>query len=290
MRAVAEFIKKKKEEYKRQNPPDFVTHSNYVNCLNGLSKNLSLRCNLNIRNRIQESKVLSQKITLLKLTLRSINTEHKTILKYPDYAAVCVPWISVKAYYLIFNLLLILDYLLTGQELRFNSSHERLFRRFKDYLEKRELVFNKKIFTACFRCSRTMNLQVKPGANIKMIDVNLSERYVQILKILIRYKLEDFQRKEKIKNFMSKKNRQKRKEFLDNNTVNICEFFYWYRIKANYRDLEFLNKDISSEQFSDFYHSYFELTFNFCKTFGKLINNLSKTRLGKEVLQLCLKS
>ncbi len=60
-----------------------------------------------------------------------------------------------------------------------------------------------------------------------------------------------------------------KKEFLENNTVSIYEFFYWYRIKSNYRDLEFLDKDIDDRQFRDFYKNYFELTVSFYEALKK---------------------
>jgi len=62
------------------------------------------------------------------------------------------------------------------------------------------------------------------------------------------------------------------------------EFFYWYRIKSNYRDLEFLDKDIDDGQFKDFYKNYFKLTISFYEALKKMINNLSKMRLSKEIL------
>jgi len=277
-------LEKIESEYVSQNPPDFITHLNYVSCLNTLSRDINASCNLSIKNKIDESKLLEKKINLIKLTIKNVNGEYKIIRKNPDFAELCVSWISVKAYYLIFNLLLILEYLLSGQNSALGLSHKELLKKFKGHIEQGEISFNKRIFNANFQCSKIMNLRVKSGSNIKMIGFNLNERIIQILKKLVRYKLEDFQRKERIKNFRSKKNRQKKKEFLRNNTVNICEFFYWYRIKANYRDLEFLNKDISSHKFGKFYRNYFELTFTFFNAFESLINDLAKTRLGKIIL------
>jgi len=134
-----------------------------------------------------------------------------------------------------------------------------------------------------------MKLKIKAGANIRIVNFSLKERIVQILKKLIDYKLQEFQRKEGIKNFRSKINREKKKQFLQNNTVNIFEFFYWYRIKANYRDLEFLNKDISSKQFSNFYKNYFELTINFLNTFVPILNKLAEIRLGRELFKYASK-
>ena len=129
-----------------------------------------------------------------------------------------------------------------------------------------------------------MSLQIKPGANLRVVNINLNERIVQILKKLIDYKIENFQRKEGIRNFRSKKNIEKNKEFLEKDTVDIFEFFYWYRIKSNYRDLEFLDKDISDRQFCDFYRNYFELTSKFYTALKELINDLSRKRLSKEIL------
>jgi len=266
-------------------PPDFLTHLNYTKALNTLSRNLILISNLQIRNRISEAPSLVKKLGLVKLTLKSISGEFRTILKNPDFAELCVSWISVKAYYLIFNLLLILDYLITGQEASLNLSHERVIKRFKEYLAKNHLSFNKKIFNTNFFCPQIVRLKVQSGANIKVMDFSLKERIVQILKKLVDYKLEEFKRKEGIKNFRFRKDREKKEQFLKNNTVNLFEFFYWYRIKANYRDLEFLNKDISSTQFKDFYENYFALTRGFMNAFVPALNELAKIRLNRNLFK-----
>ena len=271
-------------KYELESPPDFITHLNYVTCLNMFSRDINISCNLSIRNIISESKLLKKKINLIELTVKSINGEYQAIQQIPDFAELCVSWISVKSYYLLFNLLLILEYLLSGQDSFLNFSHKGLLEKFKKRLDQKEISFNEKIFNTNFQCIYLMNLKVTSGANIRMSGFNLTERFVQILKKLVNYKLEDFKRQNKITNFRHKEDRQKKKEFLENNTVNICEFFYWYRIKANYRDLEFLNNNISINKFNEFYQDYFELTFAFFNAFKKLINNLAKTRLGKTIL------
>ena len=271
-------------EYEIQNPPDFITHLNYVSFMQLVSKNMKLSCNLSIQNQIQESRNLAKKTNLLNLTMKSIKGEYNTIMENPDYAELCVSWISVKSYYIIYNLLLILEYLISGSESAFGFSHKKVINSFKNRLEENEISFNKKILNANFQCLKIFNQRAKPGSNIKIVGVDLRERSLQVLKKLVDYKLEDFKRENKIKNFRSKVNRQKRQRFLDNNTVNICEFFYWYRIKANYRDLEFLNKDISNYKFKEFYQNYFELTCIFFNSFKTLINELSKIRLKKKIL------
>jgi hypothetical protein len=273
------------EEYERSHPPDFMTHFNYVKCLKTIADGLDIECKLDIKNKIKNGSTnLKKKVNLIKLIKRSLDEEYKTIEQNPAFAEVCVPWIAVKSYYFIFNLLIVLEYLISGQESSFNASHDGLLKKFKNRLENQEIVFNKNIFNTNFQCSKIGNLKFKPGSNLKIVGIKLEDRVLHVLKKLILYKIEDFQRKEKLKNFRSKKAKEKKKEFLENNSVNMCEFFYWYRIKSNYRDLEFLDKDIDDSQFRDFYKNYFELTISFYEALKKLINYLSKMRLDKEIL------
>lgn len=276
--------KKIQSEYELENPPDFITHLNYVSSLSALSRNLTATCNLSIKNKIQECKLLNKKINLINLTKKNIKGEYEIIRKNPEFAELCVSWISVKAYYLIFNSLLILEHLLTGTESSLKFTHKEAIRRFKEDINRKDISFNKKIFNKNFDCLDVMKVKIKPGSNIKIFGIGSTERISQILKKLVDYKLEDFRRTENVKDFRLKKNQQKKKDFLTNNSVNLWEFFYWYRIKANYRDLEFLDKDISSSKFCDFYNNYSELTWNFFGSLKNIINDLSKIRLGKSIL------
>lgn len=273
------------EVYKKQNPPDFITHLNYVKCLKTISDGLNLECKLDIRGKIQnENRILKKKINLIKLIKRSLDEEYKMIELNPGFGEVCVLWIAIKSYYLIFNLLLVLDYFISASESSFNFTHYGLLKKFKDRLDNQEIVFSKQIFNINFNCFWIIKLNIRKGYNLKIFNVDLNESILQVLKKLVLYKIEDFQRKEMIKNFRSKRAREKRKAFLENNSVNICEFFYWYRIKSNYRDLDFLNKDLGDRQFKDFYKNYYELTNSFYQSLITLINILSKTRLNKGIL------
>lgn len=159
----------------------------------------------------------------------------------------------------------------------------RTAKKIKSRLEKKEVVFNKKIFNTNFQCSKIVSKKAKPGSNLKkIVNVDLKDRVMQVLNKLVSYKIEDIKRKGKFKNFRSKKAREEKKKLLETD-VNLVEFFYWYRIKSNYRDLEFLDKDIEEEQFKDFYKNYFELTCSFFEALMKMIKALSKTRLSEEI-------
>jgi len=275
---------KSTSNYEANHPPDFMTHLNYVSCSNSITEGLSVDCNVNLKQKVSESKNLAKKLNLIKLTWDSLNKEFEIILKNPDYAELCVPWVAVKAYYLLFNLLLIIKYLLTSSESSFISSHDRILKDMKEFIKKGDLCFNKSLVNNIYKAMEVQNFKFKSGDNIRTSTVDLEIRFQQILKKLLMYKIEDFQRKNNIKTFRKKKDKEAKNDFLKNSDINICEFFYWYRIKANYRDLEFLDKDISSDQFMDFYKKYFELTGNFYKAFSELINVLSTKRLGRKII------
>jgi len=282
---LAEFIEEHNKHYVIENPPDFRTHLNYVSFINDLSKDLTIICKRNFEKQIPNSEILAKKVNLIKLTLKGIDGEYKIILKNPEYAIVCVSWISVKAYYLLYNLCLILKYLMTGEKSSFNSSHLAMLEDFKDYISRGELEFNKLEFNQFYPCREIINWKPKSGSNIKLVDVNPEERFKQVIKKLAVYSKGEFMRSKSLKDSRSNKNKELLNKFLDTKEISICEFFYWYRIKANYRDLEYLNKDnISDEQFKTFYCSYYELTKNFYKGFKDLINNIAKVRLGKKDL------
>ena len=87
-------------------------------------------------------------------------------------------------------------------------------------------------------------------------------------------------REERIEDFKKKLSKQKRDKFFELESVLAYEFFYWYRIKANYRDLEFLNQEIGVSDFYSFYKNYYELTNSFYNAFVNLINKLAKERIG----------
>lgn len=75
-----------------------------------------------------------------------------------------------------------------------------------------------------------------------------------------------------------------KENFLDNKEISLFEFFYWYRIKTNYRDLAFLDQELYEEDIVKFYENYYLLTINFYNAFKKLINNLSKKRFGRDII------
>jgi hypothetical protein len=68
------------------------------------------------------------------------------------------------------------------------------------------------------------------------------------------------------------------------NQQEIClmDFFYWYRIKSNYRDLEFIAGETSSTaDLFDFYRMYNETALSVAGAYAEVINDLYQRRTGE---------
>src|SRR5258706_1149167 len=265
-------------------PPDFLTHKHYLDCLSGLSSGLSLTYHKNVRSKITFSKTLSKKTGLIKLTKLSLDSEDRQITGTPDFSQVCVSWVSVKSYYLLFNMILVLKYLITGEEIAFNTTHRNLLKEFTAYIKSVELVFSVQPFNDVRQAVNIAKWKATSGANIRSTSFNLDERLSQIFKKLYDYDIEEFKRTQKIINIRRKSDKQKVLVYITGLEVSLIAFFYWYRIKANYRDLEFIDNGANTNQLANYYHSYYRLTTAFYEALKALINKLAMIRFGRNII------
>ncbi len=265
-------------------PPSFKTHLNYISSLNSLSKDLELEFSLKIKKKIKKSKSLDKKINLIKLIKKSLDEEYRMAKNNKEFAMVCNTWISVKSYYLIFNLTIILYYLINPNNGSLNISHKSLLKNIKELVQSNKLTFSKNDLNKAYSCEEALNFKIESGENLKK-GMSMDRAMHSLLKKLVNYKLISFKRDENIQNFKKKINQRKRNIFIKEETINLFEFFYWYRIKANYRDLEFLNQSISSDDFFKFYKEYFELTLTFYNAFKNVINKIGRIRIGEVLIR-----
>ncbi|MGA2130227.1 MAG: hypothetical protein ABSG05_01260 [Candidatus Pacearchaeota archaeon] len=265
-------------------PPDFRTHLNYVTFMKDLSEELTAKLNKDIVTKSNFSKkALAKKINLIKIIKESLEEEYKKALKEKDFAKVCSMWIPVKSYYLIFNLLLVTCALFNNDENNLNFPHHKTISNFRNMLKNKDILFSKAGFNMVESCEEAINFISKSGDTLRL-SVDEQTRINSILKKLCKYKFEDFCRYTGLKHFQTKIDRKKKEGFFKNSEISLFEFFYWYRIKTNYRDLDFLNQEIYSGEIIEFYQNYYFLTMNFYNSLKNLINELSKKRLGESIL------
>lgn len=259
---------------------DFITHLNYLICLSNLSKNLSLKCRQNVTGTINESQFVKKKIKLIELTVENINEEFKKIKQFPDYSQICISWIPVKSYYLFFNLLMLIEYLFKSDDKWLRETHKNINEEFIGYLKNRDFEFNVNELNQLFSISQILVWKIPPGNNIMRNNPNHSNLIKQLIKKILEYKKEDYKRRKNISSLRGKN----KKDFDINTTLNLCEFFYWYRIKANYRDMEFIDSGVPIDEFVKFYSCYYQITMDFYNALRIQVNNLSVIKLNKQLL------
>ncbi len=259
------------------NDQDFRTHSNYVKFFNSITKNLEIETSNNFHSKIQNPiNILDKKIKLAELIYKALVEENKIIKTIPEYAIPASSWIAVRSYYLLFDLLLITKYLIKCDPNAFNSTHSEIQNFIKKSIKTKDFFFNIQLINEVYKIKKILNWSSpQKGSNLERIKVDPQIRYLQIIKKLAKYRKDEYKRRSKIKNL-----RGKNKNEFENSKINICEFFYLYRIKSNYRDLEFLSRDIDTNEFINFYNNYFELTQNFYNAFIHFINYLLEIRIG----------
>lgn len=130
------------------------------------------------------------------------------------------------------------------------------------------------MFNELHKSPEILSWKFTSGTNLRHED---EDRHLQIIKKLYDYTKDEFKRLEKVQAL-----RGKRKEKFEKETeICLFEFFYWYRIKANYRDLEYLDSDIGVNEFYEYYSAYYGTIINVFSALVEEINRLSQIRFGK---------
>jgi len=99
----------------------YRTHYNYADCLATLFNQVFLKYNLRVkRKKVPDYK---RKKNLIDLTRKSLEDEYKIVQMDKDYSYASTSWLLIKSYYLIFNQLLTIDYLIKVQKKVFDYNH-----------------------------------------------------------------------------------------------------------------------------------------------------------------------
>lgn len=266
-------------------PPKLRTHLNYVIFMKEFSDKLEIKLNFNINSKSKFKKTfLSKKLKLIRIIKENLDDEYKKAIQEKEFAKICSLWIPVKSYYLIFNQLLVLCALINDEEGNLDYSHKRVIANFSKMLKENKISFNKTGFNQVYTCKEINNFKTKIGDNLRKKDVEEELRIRGILKKLCSYKFESYCRENGVKDRKKKKDREKCVLFFDNYEISLFEFFYWYRIKANYKDLSFLDQNVHSGDITQFYENYYLLTINFYNSLKNLINEVSQRRVGEKII------
>jgi hypothetical protein len=249
---------------------DYLTHYKYVTTLERLSTGLSVKCSLPTRAERHQVDKAAAKIHLIELTYHSIKDELAIVEEDEEYSTASVLWLPIKTYYLIYHLLSVIDFFISGNSLSLTVGHNVFIERFTQRLESKELILSESRFDTVFQ--RTiLEFRETSGEHLRS---NAGDTLIHnlVMKKIGSYKLEN----RKINNHWNlrlKKDQAEREKFLNKMKVSIFDFFYLMRIKSNYSGFNFI-EDIPATDTARYFRSYFRTAENFRICFQKLREEL----------------
>src|SRR3989344_2794122 len=255
--------------------PSFTTHKNYVAFMRRISDNLTLKHNNHLSGKMIISEAAKNKIQLVKLTVKNLEMEERMVRQYSEYAQVAISWMPVKAYYMVFNLTLLLEYLISTDAGYLTTSHTSSLRQFRSLIKSGELEFSHRFFNEVNTGKEIEEMKVGKYENLRALTLT---RRKQVLRKLADYAKDDIRRRDKA----VKLNKRQMEEFRGRKFI-LSDLFYWYRIKVNYRDLEFLSAKVHPSEFRGFYNDYYLLTRNFYRAYVECINKVSVYRVDSKL-------
>src|SRR5438874_11454059 len=104
-------------------PADFRTHDQYVQCLRRLSDGVSMTCPALPAISRSDLKLMRDKSRLVSHMKDSIQRERQYVTADEEYSLAAVLWFPVKAYYLLYHVLCLIDFLLTANRDNLRMGH-----------------------------------------------------------------------------------------------------------------------------------------------------------------------
>jgi hypothetical protein len=250
----------------------YDTHFHYITCLSELTTGVTLTCSHTLRKAILPD--IDIKDNLIRLTKQSLNDEAKIVRIDNDYSYASTCWLPVKSYYLIFNVLLILEYVLKIQKNIFRMGHTACMDEFTRKLKVGELSFSETILNEVFDSS-ILAYVTTSGANLSN-RTGKEVMYKLAIRKIARYKFEAWKEKEKI-NPRIKTHKMKCEHYLSTFEVSIFDFIYYMRIRSNYRDFAFID-NVNSSETTAYFVAYFLFTLNIVRAVELLKRKLIVAR------------
>ena len=162
----------------------YDTHLNYIKCLACLTNGTTLQYN----NSLQKAGLpdIDQKKNLIALTKKSLNDEKKIVDIDKDYSYASTSWLPVKSYYLIFNVLLTLEYVIKIQKGIFKQGHTKCIDEFTRKLQTKEIQFSNTTLNQVFD-QTILTHKVTSGANLSSRTTD-DDMYKMAIRKIAKYK------------------------------------------------------------------------------------------------------
>lgn len=222
----------------------FRTHWNYIKCLNKLFTNLRINVNIKTTSYIDPGPTRRFE-RLSQITHLSIQSELNACSQEVAYASVIAPWIPVKCYYRLYYLESIFLYFLCSNRSGFRvGGHNRIRESLLEQLELGNINFVSRSTAELSEINTWESANIfstSPGSNIGVEYYMYPDCHKSIKKKVAEYIKVDWMDKNHLNNFKTLRARSLRDKDLKLKKFILADYFYWMRIKANYRDVDFLD-------------------------------------------------
>ncbi len=250
----------------------YDTHYNYISCLNDLIKDTTIHTSISLKQ--SALPLLGTKDNLIRLTKKSLTDEREIVRIDTDYSYASTSWLPIKSYYLIFNILLTVEYAYKLQKASFHLSHATCIEEFTRKLEAGEIQFSEPILNQVFDQS-ILNHTVRAGANLSS-KTGQEEMYKMAIRKIAKYKFDDWKQKQHI-NLKKSDHKTNCSKYLSTFRVSIFDFPYNMRIRSNYRDFAFIDA-VGTTDTANYFNMYFSFTARFVKALEGLKQEIVTAR------------
>ncbi|MBI5234912.1 MAG: hypothetical protein HY886_01500 [Deltaproteobacteria bacterium] len=192
------------------------------------------------------------------------------------FAVIIAPWLPVKCYYALYYLESVLSHLINGSVHGFGrGGHTGVRKQIYSLSNSGSFSFSVDALNRVYTLTEIRELPaIDPGQNARADYWREPECVNSIVKKLTDYKLLE---KKLGWNLHTKKHREEQNQFIAKERLMILDFFYWYRIKANYRDLDYIDFEngIAKRDVLKYTETYFKAFKHYS---AQLVNQIEKLR------------
>lgn len=251
----------------------FDTHFNYISCLAKLFNGATLKYTHTLTKAVLPN--IDEKRNLIKLTKLSLNDESRIVAIDKDYSYASTSWLPIKVYYLIFNILLTIEYIIKVQKNAFSRGHHACIEEFTRQLKDKEMEFSVPELNVVYDQS-ILNYKNAAGANLSK-KTSDADMYKMAMRKIANYKLDDWKKHNHINAKRRVDKAQLAHHLANDFFVSIFDFPYYMRIRSNYRDFAFI-EGVSTTETALYFNQYLLFTAHFVKALEDMKKTLVRAR------------
>lgn len=222
----------------------FDTHLNYIRRMSLITNNMAIEI-----PRLDSAPLDLAKAAkfekLAEITMRNIVAERDACLEESAYALIAAPWISAKCYYALYYLEAVFLYYLEDSEVGFsNGGHAGVRRAMTRLIKSGRIELNGCEHAADLATVVTWQAAsgfTTTGSTISATYYTEPDCSGSVRKKVAEYIEVDWKRSRGITNYRAARHKAQRTAELYPKEFTMLDYFYWWRIKTHYRDLDFLN-------------------------------------------------